>query len=80
MKTTDLRGVMRARGWQRSTKTLKSNDGSMIVTVWRRESVNEFTHNDILLTLEENGEVKLFRQASNHRPMDLILSGKAPPA
>lgn len=76
MKPTDLKTQMQEHGWKASSKRMTTSDGNQKVTLWRREGDGP---SDVLLTLEVDGEMQLFR-ANSRMPLAMVLSGKAPPA
>ncbi len=77
LKPDDLHSRIQARGFAQ-TATVKNRKHT--VTVWKRPTASgALDYNDTLLTMEVDGEIKMFR-LSEARPLGLILSGKAPPA
>lgn len=76
----DLHQRLEGRGWKADAITMSSEDGRRTVTVWRRSGIpGTLTHNDTLVTLALENQVQLFR-LSEVRPLEMVLSGKAPPA
>jgi len=72
----ELHGKLADRGW--TGRTMK--DGKREITFWNRPSTARgYTFNDSLITVQDGDKVQLYR-LSEVRPLDMILSGKAPPA
>lgn len=80
LKPDALHARMLAEGWTPDAGAMGVSDEAQHVIVWRRETPKGgLGHNDTLITLTTDSQVQLFR-LSETKPLEMILSGKAPPA
>lgn len=79
MKPAEMEARLIERGWKSHPSRPASADGKAKAILWTRDTMGSAPQaNDTLVTYEIDGEAAVFR-ASRHE-LQLILSGKAPPA
>lgn len=78
MKPSELEAKLIERGWKQHPAKPRTANGKAGAILWTRDTPFKPGPNDTLVTYEIDGEAAVFR-ATRHN-LNLVLSGKAPPA